>query len=179
MTFENLRICFAPALKMNGECFRWLVCDWRSCWQGCWTEKEFLEEEYRVLEQVEHDGGNFVELATAAAARRQREQSDGQNSHIERLGTETNVTPVPTTDDTASLTAPSIAPSVASAPPAAGGGPKRRVSLDNDVKKSLLGTHAVGPGNQATAHARSASQLPELSLPQPISPFFTSEAEGH
>ncbi|MCJ1350685.1 MAG: hypothetical protein MMC33_000666 [Icmadophila ericetorum] len=50
MTFNNLRICFAPALKMNPVCFQWLVCDWRNCWQGCWTEKEALEEEYRIMD---------------------------------------------------------------------------------------------------------------------------------
>ena len=132
-----------------------------------------------MLAQVERDGGNFIDLALTAAARRQREHSEGQNSQTERLGTATGTAPTPVNDDAASLAAPSIAPSVASAPPVTGGGPKRRVSLDNEVKRSQLSTHVTGTSSQSTLHARSASQLPELSLPQPINPIFTSEAEGH
>ena len=168
MTFENLRICFAPALKMNGECFRWLVCDWRSCWQGCWTEKEHLEEEYKVLDQAERDGSSFVDLAMAEVARRQREESE-TNSVLSALSS------VALTEDkaeTESLAAPSIAPSVASAPPAAGSGPS---GLANEVTRSQLGVPSA-MGSQNPLHARSASRLPELSLPQPISPIFTSEA---
>lgn len=52
MNFNNLCICFQPALKIDQFCFRFLVEHWRNCWQGCWTEKEALEEEYRIL-----DGG--------------------------------------------------------------------------------------------------------------------------
>lgn len=49
MDYRNLCICFQPCLKIDGFCFQFLVCDWKHCWQGCWTEKEALEEEYRVL----------------------------------------------------------------------------------------------------------------------------------
>ena len=171
MTFENLRICFAPALKMNGECFRWLVCDWRSCWQGCWTEKEYLEEEYKVLDQVEREGGNFVDLAMAEVARRQREETDTNSAHSGLSG----ATLTEEDEETESLAAPSIAPSVASAPPGTGAGPS---SLSNEVTLSQLGVHSA-TGSQSTLHARSASRLPELSLPQPISPIFTSEADHH
>ena len=48
MDYRNLCICFQPCLKIDGFCFQFLVQDWKNCWQGCWTEKEFLEEEYRV-----------------------------------------------------------------------------------------------------------------------------------
>ena len=47
MDYRNLCICFQPCLKIDGFCFQFLVQDWKNCWQGCWTEKEFLEEEYR------------------------------------------------------------------------------------------------------------------------------------
>lgn len=52
MSYSNLCICFQPALKIDGICFQYLVQHWRECWQGCWTEEEYLEEEYRSL-----DGG--------------------------------------------------------------------------------------------------------------------------
>ncbi|KIX07064.1 uncharacterized protein Z518_05041 [Rhinocladiella mackenziei CBS 650.93] len=47
MDYRNLCICFQPCLKIDAFCFQFLVMDWKACWQGCWTEKEYLEEEYR------------------------------------------------------------------------------------------------------------------------------------
>src|SRR5271154_4592019 len=47
MDYRNLCICFQPCLKIDGFCFQFLVQDWKNCWQGCWTEKDFLEEENR------------------------------------------------------------------------------------------------------------------------------------
>lgn len=52
MDYRNLCICFQPCLKIDAFCFQFLVMDWKNCWQGCWTEKEYLEEEYRY----ERDG---------------------------------------------------------------------------------------------------------------------------
>ena len=59
MNFHNLRVCFQPCLKIDNFCFQLLVQDWRNCWQGCWTEKEALEAEYRILDgaQPSSDGG--------------------------------------------------------------------------------------------------------------------------
>ncbi len=53
MDYRNLCICFQPCLRIDGFCFQFLVQDWKNCWQGCWTEKEYLEEEYRM--QAEGD----------------------------------------------------------------------------------------------------------------------------
>ncbi|KZF26798.1 hypothetical protein L228DRAFT_279952 [Xylona heveae TC161] len=50
MDYRNLCICFQPCMKIDGFCFQFLVCDWKNCWQGCWTEKEALAEEYRLAE---------------------------------------------------------------------------------------------------------------------------------
>lgn len=50
MNFHNLCVCFQPALRIDNFCFQFLVQDWRNCWQGCWTEKEALEDEYRILD---------------------------------------------------------------------------------------------------------------------------------
>ncbi|KAI9700604.1 MAG: hypothetical protein M1820_006758 [Bogoriella megaspora] len=52
MDFRNLCICFQPCMKMNITCFQFLVCDWRNCWQGCWTEKEYLQKEYAILDNT-------------------------------------------------------------------------------------------------------------------------------
>ncbi|KAI9729000.1 MAG: hypothetical protein M1828_000085 [Chrysothrix sp. TS-e1954] len=51
MNFHNLCVCFQPSLKVDGFCFQFLVMDWRNCWQGCWTEKETLEEETRLAQE--------------------------------------------------------------------------------------------------------------------------------
>ncbi|OJJ42930.1 hypothetical protein ASPZODRAFT_75242 [Penicilliopsis zonata CBS 506.65] len=45
MDYRNLCICFQPCMKIDAFCFQFLVCDWKNCWQGCWTEKEYLEKE--------------------------------------------------------------------------------------------------------------------------------------
>ncbi|KAL8681869.1 MAG: hypothetical protein Q9186_002026 [Xanthomendoza sp. 1 TL-2023] len=50
MSYSNLCICFQPCIGIDSYCFQFLVCDWRSCWQGCFTEKEYLEQEYRVID---------------------------------------------------------------------------------------------------------------------------------
>lgn len=51
MDFRNLCICFQPCMKIDAFCFRFLVCDWRLCWQGCKNEAKYLEEEYDYLKQ--------------------------------------------------------------------------------------------------------------------------------
>ncbi|KAL8871944.1 MAG: hypothetical protein Q9174_002330 [Haloplaca sp. 1 TL-2023] len=50
MSYSNLCICFQPCIGIDAYCFQFLVCQWRSCWQGCNTEKEYLEQEYRILD---------------------------------------------------------------------------------------------------------------------------------
>ena len=51
MDYRNLCICFQPCMKIDAFCFQFLVCDWKNCWQGCWTEKQFLKEESDVSER--------------------------------------------------------------------------------------------------------------------------------
>ena len=51
MDFRNLCICFQPCMKIDAFCFKFLVCDWRHCWQGCKNEARYIEEEYAILEQ--------------------------------------------------------------------------------------------------------------------------------
>lgn len=49
MTLDNLYRCFNQSLKLDGRIFYTLVGDWRQCWQGCFTENEFLRKEYEYL----------------------------------------------------------------------------------------------------------------------------------
>ena len=69
MNYNNLVICFQPALKIDSFCFQFLVCHWRDCWQGCWTEKETLDEEYRVLDRLNSSGGDSSGGSTAVEER--------------------------------------------------------------------------------------------------------------
>ncbi|KAI5866556.1 hypothetical protein GGS23DRAFT_615085 [Durotheca rogersii] len=51
MDFRNLCICFQPCMKIDAFCFKFLVCNWRSCWQGCKNEAKYIEEEYMLFRQ--------------------------------------------------------------------------------------------------------------------------------
>ena len=70
MTYSNICICFQPALKIDGFCFQFLVEQWRDCWQGCYTEKEYLEDEYRVLDGLVSSSGESSAGSTAVAEER-------------------------------------------------------------------------------------------------------------
>lgn len=67
MNFTNICICFQPCLKMDSFCFKFLVIDWKNCWQGCWTENEALNEENRILDGLEARAGGSSGGSTAVA----------------------------------------------------------------------------------------------------------------
>jgi len=48
MDLNNLAVCVGPCLNLERWLFNYLVGDWRHCWQGCFTEKEFLNVERLV-----------------------------------------------------------------------------------------------------------------------------------
>lgn len=56
MNYNNLCICFQPAIKIDAFCFQFLILDWRNCWQGCWTEKDFLADELNILRGLKTEG---------------------------------------------------------------------------------------------------------------------------
>lgn len=56
MDFRNLCICFQPCMKIDALCFKFLVCDWRSCWKGCKTEGAYVEQEYQLFDMVPPPG---------------------------------------------------------------------------------------------------------------------------
>ena len=133
MSYNNLLICFAPALRIQGDCFRWLVCDWRNCWQGCWTEKENLEEEYQILDRI-----------------------DIQTSHS---GTTTFGSEERSISSAGSATAV-----------------KGFTPVQKQPSAEYLGEELAKNNHPGAGHGRSASQLPELQLLQPISPIFASHS---
>lgn len=51
MDYDYFCINFQPCLRMDAYCFEHLVKRWRDCWQGCWTEKEYLERELEYLHE--------------------------------------------------------------------------------------------------------------------------------
>ena len=45
MDLNNLSICIGPCLELERWLFNYLVGSWKQCWQGCYTEKEYLKAE--------------------------------------------------------------------------------------------------------------------------------------
>jgi len=76
MDYRNLCICFQPCLKIDAFCFQFLVMDWKSCWQGCWTEKEYLEEEYRYEREGSLDQTEDLAVDERAIS------SSGSSQHV-------------------------------------------------------------------------------------------------
>ncbi|KAL9618833.1 MAG: hypothetical protein Q9160_006492 [Pyrenula sp. 1 TL-2023] len=74
MNYGNLCVCFQPCLKIDAFCFQFLVNDWKNCWQGCWTEKEYLEEEYKWQTQG-------VQLSVDHTAVEERAISSSDSGH--------------------------------------------------------------------------------------------------
>jgi hypothetical protein len=69
MNYHNLCICFQPSLGIEGFCFYFLVCEWRTCWQGCWTEKDYMENEKTMMSlQVPPSSSGGHSLAPSATS---------------------------------------------------------------------------------------------------------------
>ena len=133
MDYRNLCICFQPCLKIEGFCFQFLVQDWKNCWQGCWTEKEFLDEEYRYERE-----GSPVAQETQTADDRAISSSDGSQQAQTQTST---ATPQDFPQKQASTTA--------------GEGPQ--VNGDSFLNGTTNGSKKPGE-----SHVRSNSRLPDL-----------------
>ncbi|PLN76449.1 putative Rho GTPase activator [Aspergillus taichungensis] len=79
MDYRNLCICFQPCMKIDAFCFYFLVCDWKNCWQGCWTEKEFLEVE-RVMDEKERAAKEDAQFDCSHADDRAVSSGSSQNA---------------------------------------------------------------------------------------------------
>ncbi|KAJ5683028.1 hypothetical protein N7462_006193 [Penicillium macrosclerotiorum] len=77
MDYRNLCICFQPCMKIDAFCFQFLVCDWKNCWQGCWTEKEYAQKEKEMDEREQKE----KEEKEAAEAKAKAQASQASPSH--------------------------------------------------------------------------------------------------
>ena len=151
MTYNNLCICFQPALKIDAFCFQFLVQDWRNCWQGCWTEKEALEAEYGVLNgdlpsssgSGAGSGGNSSNGSTAVAEERSLASS---SSHKLSMGGR----------------------SQQSRPP-----PLSLIKASDDHSSEYASSEDESSQN-GYAHTASRTKLPELAPVMPLSPIKMS-----
>ena len=143
MTYHNLCVCFQPALRIDAFCFNFLVQHWRKCWQGCWTEKEALEGEYRVLDGQPPSGGSGANSFSDSPSSGPVEERSlaSASSHKASIGGRANqVRPPPLTLTKAS------------------------------EEQLVTPTHEMHDGSQ-NGHTRPSTQLPELEPMMPLSPI--------
>ncbi|KAJ5806335.1 uncharacterized protein N7503_003937 [Penicillium pulvis] len=93
MDYRNLCICFQPCMKIDAFCFQFLVCDWKNCWQGCWTEKEFVAKE-KEMDELEQKAADEKAKAISSQASLTHERaissSSSSQAEEERLRPETS-----------------------------------------------------------------------------------------
>ncbi|KAJ5952001.1 Rho GTPase activation protein [Penicillium vulpinum] len=145
MDYRNLCICFQPCMKIDAFCFQFLVCDWKNCWQGCWTEKEYLEIERKMDER---DKRVSVEQEVAKA-KEQASHERAISSSSSSAGEEPRASPEEPTRPPTSRPATAVRPETA--------------------RPATARTRKAPPKHIDTAHNRSISQLPELG--PPLSPI--------
>ena len=173
MTYSNLVICFQPCLKIDNFCFQFLVQQWRECWQGCWTEKDALEEEYRIIDGREVEipgssgdssggstavGGEERSIGSSASnkpmstkppqQKQQQQQQQQQQQHPPHQQHQQHQQQQQQQQQQQSR-------------------PPLKVSTEKEDHLSVPN----GNGPQDSGHARAGSQLPELAPVQPLSPI--------
>lgn len=144
MDYRNLCICFQPCMKIDAFCFQFLVCDWKNCWQGCWTEKEYVQKEKEMDE---------AEQKAAAEKETSSQRSDAPQSSSSHERAVSSSSSEQSEEEQHSQPEPRSEPR-----------PKTR-----DDNRSETRTRKAKPKNIETAHTRSISQLPELG--PPLSPI--------
>lgn len=184
MNFHNLCVCFQPALRIDNFCFQFLVQDWRNCWQGCWTEKEALDEEYRALDGrlLSSGSGGSGEDSSPGSAAVGEERSLASSSNHNAVAEERSLASSSshqTTGDEHSVT------SASSHKPSSGGRglqtrpPPLHFTQPSDEQLSTIYSEAsVTPtatvfhnGEDQTQLTSNHTPLPELAPVQPISPI--------
>lgn len=167
MNFSNLCICFQPCLKMDLFCFQFLVCDWRNCWQGCWTEKQALAEEYAILDGLPKSSGGSSGASTYMVDERTVSSSDSSKPSVIGNSSDKDKSRPPGL----TLTNPSST-DLASTPT------HNLAGHDQDWPRtpaSRVPRHASG--NKSSSHqdedaeASVVSRLPELTPVMPLSPL--------
>ena len=160
MSLNNLFICVGPGLRMKQRCFTWLVGDWRSCWTGCTTEKEALEDEYRVLD------GDFL----PANDIKERKDSSSSVASNEAVTPPSEVAAKPQSVEPVTH-ATATGRRKENRPPRLTSGRSKDdtyLMVNRPAHQDLLST--------SVAHGRSNSHIPELDLPGKMSPIFAPDA---
>lgn len=157
MDYRNLCICFQPCMKIDAFCFQFLVCDWKNCWQGCWTEKEYVQKE-KEMDEAEQKAA--AEKNTATRSRSDLPQSSSSHERAVSSSSSSQADeeqhPRPKTRDQARPKTRDQA----------------RPETRDQARPETRGeprTRKAKPKNIETAHTRSISQLPELG--PPLSPI--------
>ena len=92
MDLNNLSICIGQTLDLERWLFNYLVGDWRHCWQGCFTEKQYLEaeraheegREYTLPPTITRPQAKEVESnGTTAQSQTQLQQLQSQSLSVE------------------------------------------------------------------------------------------------
>ncbi|KAK5050827.1 hypothetical protein LTR84_003386 [Exophiala bonariae] len=152
MDYRNLCICFQPCLKIDAFCFQFLVMDWKNCWQGCWTEKEYLEEEYRYQQE-----GSIHESEDLAVDDRAISSSGSSHQPAPSL---------PPRSADASAQRKSMAPKSKQRSLSSGGGARERSNSGHTTSQSVTAVpRMVTPEPQTLTLD---SKLPELTGLSPI-----------
>jgi hypothetical protein len=63
MSYGNLCVCFQQCMGLDAFVFWFLITDWRNCWQGCWTEKDYIEEEKALAANDRQEGIDAGEVS--------------------------------------------------------------------------------------------------------------------
>ena len=196
MDLNNLSICIGPCLELERWLFNYLVGAWKLCWQGCYTEKEYLnaeqEHEQGQAEQPQppatRNGAPHNERSTRAARQVDRNvhsssgrsRSRGASSHYEdaRSRQSPHREPVPPTFDANSQSLTNLFAQL-------GNGTGRRVASPDTLqqrpatsgKQSAEGSKVGTPTMPTHTRSRSDFQL-EVQPSSPIEFPFLTAARG-
>ncbi|EKV11667.1 Rho GTPase activator (Bem2), putative [Penicillium digitatum PHI26] len=160
MDYRNLCICFQPCMKIDAFCFQFLVCDWKNCWQGCWTEKEYLEIEKKMDARdlrvsVELEAAKAKERASASHERAISSSSSSAGEESRQPSRQPSREPPRPEIDRPETDRPETA--------------RPETARPEIARPETARTRKAPPNNIETAHNRSISQLPELG--PPLSPI--------
>ncbi|OAX82564.1 hypothetical protein ACJ72_03080 [Emergomyces africanus] len=160
MDYRNLCICFQPCMKIDGFCFQFLVCDWKNCWQGCWTEKEYLAIELEAERKANEpeECANAKETGSPTIAAEERAVSSSGSSQAPNTATTTtnnNNSSNNNNHNNNNNNTKTTSNGVGTKMPSRSASPKRG--------------RKPAPPSINSSHSRSASQLPELG--PPLSPI--------
>lgn len=167
MNYHNLCICFQPSLGIDGHCFYFLVCEWRTCWQGCWTEKEYLAAEQRGINLGPEPPSQALARIAQTGLVSQAPSTPKPNSSAGQSMTSTNISSVRQDMDALSLTSTSR--------PATGGQGSSTGATERR-RPSPISAHEEGEWEKASTAAKplgvsSPSTPPSLSPVAQVSPM--------